>query len=142
MSQETGSSKHLRLAMAVCASVALAVTANACGGDGSAGSDTTPVSDEAAIRSLISQYQDAVRAKNDATFCSLVTAEYERRLTQEAGQCFPPFTPTFASVIARSKVTDVAVSGGAATATLEPANGSIRLEKVDEDWKIASDVLP
>jgi hypothetical protein len=102
----------------------------------------TAASDEAAIRSVIYQYQDAIRAKDDAAFCSLVTAEYERRLTQEAGQCFPPFAPTFASVIAHAKVTDVTVSGDAATVKLEPAGGSVRLEKVGEDWKIASDVLP
>ena len=135
-------STPIRAAIAACAVVAFAVTVSACG-SGSADTATTAASDEAAIRSVISQYQDAIRAKDDATFCSLVTAEYERRLAQQSGTCsLPPFTATFAGLIARSKVADVAVSGAAATAKLGRPGGSVGLEKVDDQWKISSDVLP
>jgi hypothetical protein len=133
----------VRLAAAACASVVLAVAANACGGSGSASTGTTAASDEAAIRGVISQYQDAIRAKDDATFCSLVTAAYRRRSGQASGHCsLPPFTPTFANIIARAKVADVAVSGGTAIAKLGSPGGSIRLEKVSDEWEISSDVRP
>jgi hypothetical protein len=133
--------KLLRLATAACVSVALAVAPAACGGSGSsdtgAGAATTAASDEAAIRSVISQYQDAVRTKDDAAFCSLVTAEYEQRLAGASGPCtLPPYSPQLAALIGRAKVADVAVSGPAATAKLAPG-GSIRLEKVGDTWEIS-----
>ena len=140
------SKKLLKLATAASMSVALAVIAAACGGSGSsdtgAGAAPTAASDEAAIRSVISQYQDAVQTKDDAGFCSLVTPEFEQRLAGASGACtLPPYTPQFAALLGRAKVADVSVSGTAATAKLAPG-GSIKLEKVGDSWEIATDWQP
>src|SRR5262249_28267916 len=106
------------------------------------GTGTAAASDEAAIRSVIARYTDAVRTKDDAGFCSLVTAEYERQLAGGSGDCtLPPYSPQFSALLGRAKVAHVAVSGATATAKLTPG-GSIELKKVGDSWEISTDWRP